>query len=165
MKLQALIATAMLVAAGAAHAAEPQKWPMVIPAPHGSVILPNERAKQNYDEFRYAAIRRVDNTLYISGVIIGRRENEGRDAAAFKLQVDRGFKRLEELLKSAGATFNDLVRVDTFVVGSAMNEYRTVGVKTKHDMLGIRVGGATVFVTGLMIPNALIEISAIAAIE
>ena len=46
---------------------------------------------ENYDEFRYAAIRRVDNTLYISGVIVGRGENEGRDAAAFKLQVDRAF--------------------------------------------------------------------------
>jgi hypothetical protein len=32
-------------------------------------------------------------------------------------------------------------------------------------MLGVRVGGATVFVTGLMIPNALIEIGAIAAID
>jgi len=71
----------------------------------------------------------------------------------------------EEALEAAGASFNDLVRVDTFVVASAMNEYRTIGVKTKHDMLGIRVGGATVFVTGLMIPNALIEISAIAAID
>ena len=90
---------------------------MVIPAPHGSVILPNERAKQNYDEFRYAAIRRVDNTLYISGVIVGRRENEGRDAAAFKLQIDRAFKRLQELLQSAGATFNDVVMINSFHVG------------------------------------------------
>jgi enamine deaminase RidA (YjgF/YER057c/UK114 family) len=29
----------------------------------------------------------------------------------------------------------------------------------------VRVGGATVFVSGLMIPNALVEIEAIAAIE
>jgi hypothetical protein len=46
-----------------------------------------------------------------------------------------------------------------------MNEYRTVGVKTKHDILGVRVGGATVFVAGLMIPEALIEIEAVAAPE
>ena len=80
-------------------------------------------------------------------------------------QVRQTMLNVKAALEAAGATFNDLVRVDTFVVGSAMNEYRTVGVKTKHDMLGIRVGGATVFVTGLMIPNALIEIAAIAAID
>jgi enamine deaminase RidA (YjgF/YER057c/UK114 family) len=68
-------------------------------------------------------------------------------------------------LESAGATFNDVVRLDTFVVASAINEYRSIGVKTKHDMLGVRVGGATVFVAGLMIPDAMIEIEAIAAID
>jgi enamine deaminase RidA (YjgF/YER057c/UK114 family) len=80
-------------------------------------------------------------------------------------QVRQTMLNVKAALEAAGATFNDLVRVDTFVVGSAMNEYRTVGVKTKHDMLGVRVGGATVFVTGLMIPNALIEIAAIAALD
>ena len=80
-------------------------------------------------------------------------------------QVRQTMLNVKAALEAAGASFNDLVRVDTFVVASAMNEYRTIGVKTKHDMLGIRVGGATVFVTGLMIPNALIEISAIAAID
>ena len=80
-------------------------------------------------------------------------------------QVRQTMLNVKAALEAAGATFNDLVRVDTFVVGSAMNEYRTVGVKTKHEMLGVRVGGATVFVTGLMIPNAMIEIEAIAAIE
>lgn len=80
-------------------------------------------------------------------------------------QVRQTMLNVKAALEAAGATFNDLVRVDTWVVASAMNEYRTVGVKTKHDILGVRVGGATVFVTGLMIPNAMIEIEAIAAIE
>ena len=93
-----------IIATADAVAAEPdKKWPLVIPAPHGSVILPDEGSKNAHDEFRYAAVRRVDNMLYISGVIIGRRESEGRDAAAFKLQVDRGFKRLSRILESAGA--------------------------------------------------------------
>ena len=110
-----LIAT-LLVAAGTASAAEPEKWPLVIPAPHGSVILPNENAKRAHDEFRYAAIRRVDNMLYISGVIIARREGEGRDAAAFRLQVDRGLQRLKGILEAAGATFQDVVMINSFHV-------------------------------------------------
>lgn len=80
-------------------------------------------------------------------------------------QVRQTMLNVKAALEAAGATFNDLVRVDTFVVSAAMNEYRSVGVKAKHDMLGVRVGGATVFVSGLMIPNAMIEIEAIAAIE
>jgi enamine deaminase RidA (YjgF/YER057c/UK114 family) len=80
-------------------------------------------------------------------------------------QVRQTMMNVKAALEAAGATFNDLVRVDTFVVGSIMNEYRSVGVKTKHEILGVRVGGATVFVTGLMIPNAMIEIEAIAALD
>ena len=117
MRTRTILAAALLVAAaatGAAHAAESEKWPMVIPAPHGSVILPDKDAKESYDQFRYAAVRRVDNMLYISGVVIGRREGEGRDAAAFRLQVDRGFKRLKQILESAGATFKDVVMINSF---------------------------------------------------
>ncbi|MGH7834572.1 MAG: RidA family protein [Candidatus Binatia bacterium] len=80
-------------------------------------------------------------------------------------QVRQTMMNVKAALEAAGATFNDLVRVDTFVVASAMNEYRSVGLKTKHEILGVRVGGATVFVSGLMIPNAMIEIEAIAAID
>ena len=129
---------AMLATTRVAQAAESQKWPMVIPAPHGSVILPNERAKQNYDEFRYAAIRRVDNTLYISGVIIARAENEGRDAGAFKLQIDRGFKRMKELLGSAGATFNDVVMINSFHVWQGPD---FEGTKAEHFDLFEQVAG------------------------
>ena len=80
-------------------------------------------------------------------------------------QVRQTLQNVKDALEAGGASLNDLVRVDTYVVASAMNEYRTVGVKTKHEVLsGVNVGGATVFVAGLMIPDALIEVSAIAAI-
>ncbi|MBI4522340.1 MAG: RidA family protein [Deltaproteobacteria bacterium] len=90
------------------------------------------------------------------------RNHQTIDLAA---QVRQTMLNVKAALEAAGASFSDLVRVDTFVVASAMNEYRTIGVKTKHEILGVRVGGATVFVAGLMIPEALIEISAVAAID
>ena len=81
-------------------------------------------------------------------------------------QVRQTMLNVEAALKDAGASLQNLVRVDTFVVASAMNEYRTVGNKAKNEMLrGLAIGGATVFVAGLMIPEALIEIAAIAAID
>lgn len=81
-------------------------------------------------------------------------------------QVRQTMLNVEAALKAAGASLQNLVRVDTFVVASAMNEYRTSGNNAKKEMLrGLDVGGATVCVTALMIPEALIEIEAIAAID
>ena len=42
MSVQHLLIAVLLVAAGTVHAAESDKWPLVLPAPHGAVILPNE---------------------------------------------------------------------------------------------------------------------------
>jgi enamine deaminase RidA (YjgF/YER057c/UK114 family) len=105
-----------------ARAAEPQPaYPQIIPAPSGSVILPNEGAKQAYDEYRYAAARRVDDMLYVSGVIVGRRKGEGNDVAAFKLQVRRAFERLAQTLAAGGASFQDVVMINSFHVWHGPN--------------------------------------------
>jgi len=171
MKTRNLWAALLLLAAGASYAAESEKWPLVIPAPHGSVILPNENAKRAHDEFRYAAIRRVDNMLYISGVIIGRRENEGRDAAAFKLQVDRGFQRLKGLLESAGASFNDVVMINSFHVWQGAD---FEGTKSEQFALFEEVAGnymkppypawTAVGTTGLLGNGGIVEVQLIARV-
>ena len=121
MSVQHLLIAVLLVAAGTVHAAESDKWPLVLPAPHGAVILPNENAKRAHDEFRYAAVRRVDNMLYVSGVVIGRRPDEGKDPAAFKIQVRRGLQRLQSSLAAAGASFQDVVMVNSFHVWEGPN--------------------------------------------
>jgi enamine deaminase RidA (YjgF/YER057c/UK114 family) len=80
-------------------------------------------------------------------------------------QVRQTYLNLKAALEAAGATMEDIVRLDTYVVTSAANEYGTTGVKVRSEMLGnARPPGATVFVAGLMPPDALIEISAIAAL-
>ena len=163
--------TVFLALASAAHAAESDKWPLVLPAPHGSVILPNENAKRAHDEFRYAAIRRVDNMLYISGVIVGRREGEGKDAAAFKLQADRGFQRLKGLLESAGASFNDVVMINSFHVWQGPD---FEGTKTEQFALFEEVAGnylkppypawTAVGTTGLLGNGGIVEVQLIARV-
>jgi enamine deaminase RidA (YjgF/YER057c/UK114 family) len=81
-------------------------------------------------------------------------------------QVRQTMLNVKHALESAGASLKDLVRLDTYIAVSAMNEYKTVGMKAKHDVLsGVQVAGATVFVAGLMPADALVEISGIAAIE
>lgn len=160
---------ALLLSSGTAHSGEPAKWPMVIPAPHGSVILPDENAKWAYDNFRYAAVRRVDDTLYISGVVIGPHEGEKRDAAAFKQQIHRGFQRLQAILQSAGATFADVVMINSFHVWEGPN---FEGTKDQHFALFEEVADTylkppypawtAVGTTGLLGTNSVVEVQLIA---
>jgi len=97
------------------------------------------------------------------GLNATRRNRSHTDLAA---QVRQTMLNLKEALESAGASLKDLVRLDKFVVASAMTEYKTAGIKAKDEVLGgLYVPGATVFVSGLMIPEALIEIEAIAAVD
>jgi 2-iminobutanoate/2-iminopropanoate deaminase len=81
-------------------------------------------------------------------------------------QVRQTMLNVKDALEAAGASLKDLVRLDTYIVASAMNEYKTVGMKAKHDVLaGVQVAGATVFVAGLMPADALVEIAGIAAVD
>jgi enamine deaminase RidA (YjgF/YER057c/UK114 family) len=80
-------------------------------------------------------------------------------------QVRQTMLNVKGALEGVGASFKDLVRLDTYVVASVMNDYKRVGVRVKHDMLaGVRVSGATVYVSALQPTEAMIEISAIAAV-
>ena len=91
------------------------------------------------------------------------RNHQNIDLAA---QVRQTIANIQAALEAAGASIKDIVRLDTYVVSSAMNEWRTIGRTVKAEMLGAtHPPGATVFVAGLMIPEALVEISAIAAID
>ena len=107
----------------------------------------------------------IDNDGNVVGVDRGEtlRNHQTIDLAA---QVRQTFANIDAALSAAGASIKNIVRLDTYVVSSAMNEWRTVGRTVKSEMLGTtHPPGATVFVAGLMIPDALVEISAIAAIE
>jgi enamine deaminase RidA (YjgF/YER057c/UK114 family) len=76
-------------------------------------------------------------------------------------QVRQTMLNVKGALEAVGASFENLVRLDTYVVASVMNDYKRV----KHDMLaGVRVSGATVYVYALQPSEAMIEISGIAAL-
>ena len=110
-----IVALAALAAALAAPAAA-QTYPLRIPSPGGEVVLPTARDQQAYDGYRYAAARRAGDTLYISGVIVGRGPNEKNDVDAFKAQTRRAFDRLRRTLDAAGASFADVTMINSFHV-------------------------------------------------
>ena len=147
------------------------KWPLRLPAPHGEVILPNDASKRAHDENRYAAVRRVDNMLYLSGLIIGRRDSEGRDAAAFKLQVRRGLERLKATLEAGGAGFKDVVMINSFHVWNSPN---FTGTRDEQFAIFEEVIGefmqapypawTAVGTTGLLSDGGIVEVQLIARI-
>lgn len=101
----------------AAHPpASAQQFPLRLPTSGGEVILPTERARTAHGQMRFSTARRVGDTLYVSGVIIGRRPDEGRDADAFRTQVRRGFTGLRATLAAACASFADVAKVNSFHV-------------------------------------------------
>jgi enamine deaminase RidA (YjgF/YER057c/UK114 family) len=117
-----LLTIALISLVATANAADaPAKYPQTIPAPHGAVVHPTEQDKQNHDEWRFAAARRVDDMLYISGVIVMRRKDEGADVPAFKLQVRRALERLRTTLEASGASFKDVVMINSFHVWQGPN--------------------------------------------
>jgi len=93
-----------------------------IPSSGGEVLIasPAEKASA-YDQYHYSPGRRVGDTLYISGVVVGRRDGEGKDIAAFKAQVRRAFQRIQATLNAAGANFDDIVMLNTFHVWQSPN--------------------------------------------
>jgi len=93
-----------------------------IPSSGGEVLIATAAEKASaYDQFHYSPARRVGDTLYVSGVVAGRREGEGKDVAAFKAQVRRAFQRIQATLNAAGANFDDVVMLNTFHVWQGPN--------------------------------------------
>jgi enamine deaminase RidA (YjgF/YER057c/UK114 family) len=82
-------------------------------------------------------------------------------------QLRKTYANIKSCLQAAGADFKNVVRMNTYVVASAMNEYRNLNVrKIKEEAMGGTYGaGTVVFVAGLMRPEALVEIEVVAALE
>ena len=86
-----------------------------IPAPGGEVVFANPGEKEEmYDQLTYAAARRAGDFVYLSGVEAGPLKGEGTDAAAHKVQLRRAFTAIRNSLAATGASFADVVQLQTF---------------------------------------------------
>lgn len=155
----------------ATHAVAQETYPKRIPAPGGEVIIPSERAQKSYDEIKYAPARRVGDTLYVSGVIVGRGKDEGTDAESFKTQVRRAFTSLDATLRAAGTSFDNVVMINSFHVweGPDQPAPRWEQINLINAVKGEFIKGANpawtaVGTTGLLAPGGIVEIQLIAYI-
>ncbi len=95
--------------------------PRKIESPRGEVVLASERDVTLYERFKFASARRVENVLYLSGVIAGPEKGEARDAEGFKVQLRRAFGQIGATLKAAGGDFKQVTMINTFHVWKGEN--------------------------------------------
>ncbi|MDG2523125.1 Rid family hydrolase [Caulobacter segnis] len=166
-----LVVAATLLAASPAFAQTAPQHPVKIPAPGGEVIIPNARSQQSYDNIKYAPARRAGDTVYVSGVIIAPAPDEPKDVVGLKASARRAFKAVDELLKAAGGSWDDVVMVNSFHVWESPN---FTGTRMDHVTVMNEVRGeftqaphpawTAVGTSGLLAPTGVIEMQVIAHI-
>jgi enamine deaminase RidA (YjgF/YER057c/UK114 family) len=164
--------SALLPASALAETTPPAPFaPVHIPTRSGEVILPNAIDKQSYDEYGFAAVRRAGDFVFISGVVAGRRTDEGTDVAAFKEQVRRAFRRIEGYLKSAGLDFDDVVMINSFHVwqgpnfsGTRAEQFEAFEGVKEEFMHGPKPAWTAVGTTSLIPEAGIVEVQMIAQV-
>ena len=118
------------------------------------VIIP--RGMENiYDTYHYAPAIRVGDTLYLSGQV-GRDENlnvvEGTEA-----QFVQAFENVKKVLDAAGATFDDVVELETWFTDTMADLKTFLTVKDRYftNRYPTWTGFA---VKGFSMPGILVEI-------
>ena len=102
-------------------------------------------------------------TIYISGQIAFDKDGKVVGVGDFRAQTVQVFENLKAALASCGATFADVVKVTTFVTD----------MKNAPTLREVRAGyfgtnppaGTLVQVSGLVIPELMIEIEAVAVVS
>lgn len=167
-----VLAAALCVAAGSASAQvrETAKVdPVRIPASGGEVILPGQADQRAYDAYKFAAARRVGDTLYISGVIAGVPAGAKADAETYKTALRHAFRRIDRTLKASGASFADVVMINSFHVwdsphfeGGRDAHFAAFSAVKDEFMPPPHPAWTAVGTTGLLTDTGLVEIQIIA---
>ncbi|HEY0103757.1 MAG TPA: Rid family hydrolase [Brevundimonas sp.] len=164
MRLLAALAALILAAPGGAFA-QAADYPRRLPAPGGEVIIPGAGGQRAHDEVGYAPARRAGDTLYVSGAIVFRAPDEGRDVAAFEAQVRRTLTHLNRTLASAGATMNDVALINSFHVwdgpdfsGTKDQQIEVIARVWREFSEGPRPAWTAVGTTGLLGTGGVVEI-------
>lgn len=111
--LRLLVLATIVVLPAHVHAAD---FPVTrIASPGGEVVFANpEERDVMHDQLTYAAARRAGDFVFLSGVEAGPAKGEGTDSAAFKVQLRRAFEAIKNSLAASGASFADVVQLQTF---------------------------------------------------
>jgi enamine deaminase RidA (YjgF/YER057c/UK114 family) len=92
------------------------------------VMDPDPEEAKFQGEWGYSSAIRVGDTIYLSGVVAGVRSGE----TDLTLGYDRAFRRIGETLKSAGASWDDVIDITTFHTDLTTQMPAIVVVKNRY---------------------------------
>ncbi|MEM9523271.1 MAG: RidA family protein [Pseudomonadota bacterium] len=133
-----------------------ERWKMDIAVRHNPFPV-NEKFRGIYSHG--VAVDAQARVLYVSGQI-GVAPDGGLDES-FRGQCAQAFQNLEAVLKSAGMDFSNLVKM-TFYLTRPQDLDALVDVRRQY-VEGVSPAITTIFVAGLVDPNWLVEVEAVAA--
>lgn len=93
------------------------------------VLMPSDPASLKFEEdWGYSDAIISGDTIYLSGVVAGVREGE----TDLRLGYTRAFERIGEILKNAGATWDDVVDITSFHTDLTTQMPAMVAVKKNY---------------------------------
>lgn len=111
----------------------------------------------------YTHVVVAGNTVYISGQVAANEKGEVVGKGDLKAQVARVYENLASCLKAAGVTFNDVVKMNTYVVNFKPEDLGVIRDVRKNYLSADHPPASTlVGVQALASPDWMVEIEAIA---
>ncbi len=110
-------------------------------------------------------VAEAGKTIYLSGQVSVNEKGEVVGKGDMKAQAEQVFANLKAGLAAAGATFNDVVKMNLYVVGlqpehvPAIREVRTKYVNMQKPPASTLVG-----ISALVVPDWLIEVEVVAVL-
>ena len=103
MRLSRILLTALALGAGGKAAAQAR-------TPDTVLLSENERARAAQEQLGYAEAVIAGDTIYLSGIVVGRAPGETDLTPAF----ERAYRHIGRILERAGAGFGDIVDVTSY---------------------------------------------------
>lgn len=118
------------------------------------IIIP-EGWEQIYEEWKFAPADKIDNRVYVSGVVAAPRDGD------LKVGYRNAWLAIAKTLELAGATLDDIVDITTFHtdIGGDFDDFRVV----KDEFVKAPYPAWTAIgTTGLVVPEGVVEIKVVA---
>jgi len=111
---------------------------------------------------RYTLGWRVGNTIYVAGQLPYDKDGTLIGVGDIKAQTRRVFENIKKIVTAGGGTMDDIVKVTVFVTDV---RYREPYGEVRSEFFGANPPASTlVQISSLAVPDALIEIEAIAVV-
>lgn len=116
-----------------------------------------------YEAFRLAQAYRVDNMIYVSGQAAIDLNGNVVGAGDFDAQATQAFENLQAVLQAGGSDLSKVLKVTIFLKDMG-NFQKVVGLREKY-FTPPYPADTIVEITGLALPELVIEIEAIALVD